>query len=136
MAAELALRRPPVVTFGGGPSRFEADMVGAPRPAVAYRVPRDTMDPRYATCTDHRVACDCREAEMAEQLGEHRAEWKLLRDAARRALVGHQVHPPAGLTEWERRSFPLCLCSGCVIARETYNLLGADHVDFQTGRVR
>lgn len=139
MTAELALRRPPVVTFSGGPHRFEADMVGAPRAAVAYRVPANTCDPRYRACTDHHVACDCREAELAEDIGELRAEFNLIRDAARRALANHQLHQlhqPHGLRRWERGAVPLCLCSGCVIARETSALLGWDAVDFETGRVR
>lgn len=136
MSTDLVHRRPPVVTFSGGPDRFGADMVGAPRFAVAYDVPKNTMDPRYRACTDHRVACDCREAELAEQLGEHRLEWKAVRDAARSALAGHQVEPPGGLTEVERRYFAVCLCSGCVIHRATGNLLSWSDVDYRTGRVK
>lgn len=134
MSAEVVPLRQPVVTFGGGPHRFEADMVGAPRFAVAYRVPASTCDPRYAECTDHHVACDCREAEQAENLAELRAALKEIRSAAQRALAGHLVQPPAGLTDWERRTTPLCLCSGCVIARECPDLLLS--IDWQTGRVR
>jgi hypothetical protein len=135
VSAELVRRRQAVVTFGGGPRRFEADMVGAPRYSVAYDVPRNTMDARYRACTDHRVACDCREAELSEQLEEHRLEWKAVRDAARRALAGHQVEPPDGLKPWEERHYPVCLCSGCVIQRATGNLLNWSDVDHRTGRV-
>jgi len=135
MAADLVPLRPPVVCFGGGPNRFEAAMVGAPAPAVAYRVPRDTMDPRYAACTDHHVACDCREAELAEERQELRYALRELESAARRALAGHQVQPPLGLDDVERRRYPLCLCSGCVIHRES-SLLPFDAVDWETGRVR
>lgn len=40
---------------------------------IRYRPPRDTMDPRYAACRRHWVACDCREAHMAEDRAELRA---------------------------------------------------------------
>lgn len=136
MTAELAVRNPPVVTFGGGPATYEADRAGAPRFQVAYDVPKDTLDPRYRACTSHHVACDCREAEQSENLNEHRAEWKHLRDAARRALAGHQVDKPMEASALERLGFPLCLCSGCVIQRETGNLLNWSDVDARTGRVK
>lgn len=136
MSTDLVPLRQPVVTFSGGPLRYEADRAGAPRFQIAYRAPRDTMDPRYAACTNHRVACDCREAEHAEEMAEHRAEWASLRDAARRALAGHQIDHPMGLTDIERLGFPLCLCSGCVVHRETGNLLRWADVDFRTGRVK
>jgi hypothetical protein len=35
-----------------------------------YSPPRNTVDPRYKACTDHRRACDCREAESAEERQE------------------------------------------------------------------
>lgn len=139
MVAELVPYRPPVVRFGGGPLRFEADMVGAPRPAVAYRVPANTLDPRHAACTQHRVACDCREAEHAEEVGELRAEAREVQSAARRALSGHQLQQPIQPGLWEpstRIQVPLCLCSGCVIARETGVLLAFSDVDWETGRIR
>lgn len=124
----------PTVAFYGGPwrglRRYHDD-----RARVAYDVPRNTMDPRFRACTDHHVACDCREAEQAENLNEHRLEWAHLRETARRALVGHQVDYPYGLRDHERYDFPLCLCSGCVIERTSHNLLASDVVDHRTGRV-
>lgn len=56
------------------------DLVG-PMPTItfrdksqqAYKPPSDTMDPRYAVCTDHHPACDCREAERSEDRNEHKA---------------------------------------------------------------
>ena len=40
---------------------------------LAYDIPKDTLDKRYAACCEHHPACDCREAEMSEDRGEHRA---------------------------------------------------------------
>lgn len=40
---------------------------------IVYTPPRDTLDPRFAVCSDHRPACDCREAEWSEQRQEWRA---------------------------------------------------------------
>ncbi|KPM55803.1 hypothetical protein ACG83_11060 [Frankia sp. R43] len=42
--------------------------------ATGYDVPKSTLDPRYAACSDHHVACDCREAEHAETVAELIAE--------------------------------------------------------------
>lgn len=43
--------------------------------ATGYDIPKNTLDPRYAACTDHHVACDCREAEHAELVAELHAEF-------------------------------------------------------------
>lgn len=51
-----------------------------PLPTVRFRdgarivadPPRSTMDLRYVVCSDHRTACDCREAELSEQLADLR----------------------------------------------------------------
>jgi hypothetical protein len=43
-----------------------------PNPSIRYRPPRNTLDARYAECFRHRVACDCREAHMAEDRDELR----------------------------------------------------------------
>ena len=118
----------PVVTFSGGPERHR--LVG--RPHVIYTPPRDTMDPRYATCTHHHVACDCREAEWAERLGDMSNELRYLQSAAWRTLQGHQVNYPPGVYPG---TYALCLCSGCVIHRECW-LLPPTAIDFATGRVR
>jgi hypothetical protein len=102
----------------------------------AYDTPRDTMDRRYRLCTDHHPACDCREAELAEQLGEYRAEETQMRRAAARLLVGHRVHDygddccqfaqglsreEVGEETWWRYisgDGPLaCQCTGCQIVR-------------------
>jgi hypothetical protein len=47
--------------------------------AVVYTPPRDTCDLRAFVCSDHHPACDCREAEWAEQ----RTEWRLSASEAR-----------------------------------------------------
>ena len=69
--------------------RTPGTLVG-PLPAVrfhdgtrlAYTPPRDTCDPRYVACTEHHVACDCREAEFAEQLAEFRNRLREIEAAA------------------------------------------------------
>jgi hypothetical protein len=40
---------------------------------LVYTPPGNTCDPRARVCAEHRVACDCREAEWAEM----RTEWRL-----------------------------------------------------------
>lgn len=76
-------------------------------PPIYYRPPRDTCDPRYAACREHRVACDCREAHMAED----RQEMRAYRNDADRAEQGIEavlaLH--AGPNDWGRCSAPGCL---------------------------
>lgn len=67
MTASTALVGPvPVLRFWDGTT-------------VVYTPPRNTLDPRFAVCSEHRPACDCREAEWAEQ----RAEWRAAAHEAR-----------------------------------------------------
>lgn len=49
--------------------------------AIGYDIPQGTLDPRYAVCVDHHLACDCREAEQAETLAELRDELRREREA-------------------------------------------------------
>lgn len=108
------------VRFGGGPSQFWRDEQGRLRFAgshttAIYDVPANTLDPRYAACTDHHVACDCREAELAEQLSEFRGEYRLLRNAIETVLAGHPTTAD-GVDQWSQPIKP-CQCTGCQIAR-------------------
>lgn len=93
-----------VVRFWGGPrgsrGRFDPTM------SVIYDLPRNTLDPRFRACTDHHLACDCREAELGEDINEYRADYRGLRDALHRAVAGHDAHT--------------CRCGACGIARETH----------------
>lgn len=77
---------------------------------IDYDPPRNTMDPRYAACKSHRVACDCREGEYQEEIHEYRSEYEAMRKAIGEVLAGHQAD--------------LCSCTGCKIAR----LVGLTHV--------
>jgi hypothetical protein len=101
----------PTITFQGG-ERAERQV---------YDVPRNTLDPRYALCTRHHPACDCREAELREMLTELLAESKTACDVAGRVLLGHRIYDLA-----DRRSRDgydgarACLCSGCEIARRAH----------------
>ena len=86
---------------------------GATEAAVAYVPPRDTTDPRARACTDHRVACDCREAEWAEYRSESVAERRHLREVAREVLAGH-------LTRAYLENQAPCQCTGCQIVRAAH----------------
>jgi hypothetical protein len=66
--------------------------------------PQSTMDPRYVACTEHRLACDCREAEYAEEVSEYSGEWRRVCEVLATHLKGHKVD--------------VCPCTGCVICRE------------------
>ncbi|MFI6215668.1 hypothetical protein ACIBCD_27060 [Nocardia brasiliensis] len=56
---------------------------------VTHSPPTNTTDPRYNLCTDHRLACDCREAERGEELFELRAEHWRMRDLLAALIAGH-----------------------------------------------
>lgn len=98
------------VYFGGGPRNPDDPW---DRTAIAYVRPRDTMDPRFEACTDHHVACDCREAEFAENESEARYERKATQQAFEAVLAGHDTYA----TDDGR---PGCLCTGCQIARQAH----------------
>lgn len=85
---------------------------GATEAVVVYTPPRDTCDPRARACTDHRVACDCREAEFAEYASESRGEWRHLRKVFREVLAGHPTRTFSDTSP--------CQCTGCQIARACY----------------
>lgn len=99
------------VNFYGGPG----GSLGCPA-SVNYDTPRDTLDPRVARCTDHRVACDCREAEHAEIVAELRYELREFRAAFDKVLAGH----PTGSSYVEDPE-NFCQCTGCQIARTAHH---------------
>lgn len=78
----------PTVAFRGGPENRGWPPNPNP-PKVAYVPPVNTCDPRYAACTEHHVACDCREAEFAEESAERRAERRETQQAFETILAGH-----------------------------------------------
>lgn len=85
---------------------------------VAYQPPRDTTDGgRWKACAEHRVACDCREAEMAERIAELTAQLREVEDAAREILAGHPTYA------WEENHLGVgqrdvgCACTGCRVVR-------------------
>jgi hypothetical protein len=86
----------------------------------AYTPPRNTIDPRYVACGAHHPACDCREAEFAEQLAEYRAQINEIEKAAERVLAGHAAY------SWRRdpgtgeEVAAHCMCTGCQIARAAH----------------
>lgn len=103
----------PTVRFLGGiddPSlSFEEQW--ARRPKVAYTPPRNTCDPRAAACTDHHVACDCREAEFAENAQEYAAARRETQQAFDEILAGHPTYVRDGTP---------CQCTGCKVARAAH----------------
>lgn len=82
--------------------------------------PRNTLDIRYKACTAHRLACNCREAEMREQIQELRNELRTIEEAAVRILAGHSA------LAWRKDEITSeeqavhCMCTGCQIARAGY----------------
>lgn len=74
--------------------------------------PKDTTDPRWSACVEHRTACDCREAELNEDRAEYRAMYNEVRQAAERILAGHPT--------WADDNETACDCTGCRIVRETW----------------
>ncbi|MGL5911569.1 MAG: hypothetical protein ACRCZP_16335 [Phycicoccus sp.] len=94
-----------------------------------YTVPSDTRDPRWAACADHHPACDCREAEHAEDIHDYRARLRGIDQAALKVLRGHATYAVTadGQTDYARR----CQCTGCQIARCSHEIrsLGSQHSD-------
>lgn len=92
---------------------------------IAYDVPRDTLDNRYAACSDHRPACDCREAHLSEDINEYRENLRAVELAAREVLKGHRVHSFSYSYDYRTGAYnpddaAVCLCTGCQIARKGY----------------
>lgn len=111
------------VHFTGGPNQLRHDSQGRmcfvrAHANAVYDVPTDTRDPRHDVCTDHHVACDCREAYLAEQINELRDEYRLLREAIDTVLAGHPTTAD-GEDRYGQEIKP-CQCTGCQIARLIY----------------
>lgn len=109
MSTPLPHRIPGAALVGPLPSvRFHDGL------SVAYVPPTDTCDARYKACTEHRVACDCREAEHAETVSELRAEMRATQGAFAEVLQGHQTW---AYTDNGEDTFAQCKCTGCQIVR-------------------
>ena len=109
----------PTVSFRGGPWLGGVSFAErrAAYPKVVYTPPSNTLDPRYEACTDHRVACDCREAEFAEDRDEAKSERDTIQTAANEILAGHAQYV---YDEDGRQVGPGCMCTGCQIASRAY----------------
>lgn len=89
--------------------------------------PTDTRDPRYLTCADHHLACDCREAERGEEIHEWRANFTHAQTAAQEICAGHPTWPDYYIEE-RRGVFEVtyaavsdcCQCTGCQIIRKAH----------------
>jgi hypothetical protein len=82
--------------------------------AVTSSPPDNTLDPRYDACTDHHLACDCREAQLSEDMRELRDERWRLRQRLGTALADH---PTRVYVNGHRRADLECRCLGCDLAR-------------------
>jgi hypothetical protein len=88
-----------------------------------HDLPRNTMDVRYAACSNHHLACDCREALLAEDIAEYRAMFRELEQAILDAIKGHQTYAYTGPSDtgWSSDDeFGQCKCQACVIARAVH----------------
>lgn len=86
---------------------------------ISGEPPRDTLDIRYAACHDHRTACDCREAELSEQLREYASELKKANEVFAEVLAGHNTWAYDPVTG-DHDPMSACKCTGCEIARRTH----------------
>lgn len=84
-------------------------------------LPRNTLDLRWLACREHRLACDCREAELAEGLQEMSGELRHLGHVFDEVLKGHAT--------WGRNDFDRCSCTGCQIARAAHMRLWSTEDD-------
>lgn len=110
MTLVLVTDRSRVIPFYGGPHYPHCY---GPNGHALYTPPKDTLDPRFEACTDHHPACDCREAEFAEDKQERRA-WKREVEAAfNEILAGHPTYT-------RREGDAPCQCTGCQIARAAH----------------
>lgn len=82
--------------------------------AVTSSPPTNTNDPRYIACTEHHLACDCREAERSEDLHEYKSALHDIGETIRAASAGH---PTFVYVADERRTDLECRCTSCVVAR-------------------
>lgn len=84
---------------------------------VEQSPPRDTMDgDRWAKCTSHHLACDCREAEKNEQLTELRSELRLIQDQLKASTDGHPTFVEERYGSQRRRDLE-CRCTACHVVR-------------------
>jgi hypothetical protein len=89
----------------------------------AYTPPRNTCDIRYAACSGHHPACDCREAELAEDIAEYRAMYREVEQVILTAIKGHQTYAYTGVSDagWTGDDkFGQCKCPACMIARAAH----------------
>lgn len=82
-----------------------------------HDLPRDTLDVRYEACGDHHLACWCREAQHAEDVGEYRVMYDNLREAVEEAIKGHPTWSYTRAGEVDEGG--QCKCTACGIARAT-----------------
>lgn len=130
-STEIAIRH--VVRFRPGPT-CRSPRVEIP---LSMPLPKSTMDPRWLACASHRTACDCREAELAEEIAELRSERDHLLHVLRQELAGHATW--AYLDRNEEIPAAECKCTGCRLVRRLkyYAIGGTAHIEqFSLGYTR
>lgn len=121
----------PTVTFHDGASSDRG--FRRVRVVVDQAPPKHTADGhRWERCTDHRLGCDCREAELGERISELQGLLDEARAAAAEVLAGHRTFPESyrGRVTWgpdglvvdraEVDEDAVCQCTGCKIARKAW----------------
>jgi len=104
-----------------------AEVVGPVRPIhfgslrggvdITYTPPGNTLDPRYAACSDHHVACDCREALWSENQNEWRMETDHQREVFDRFIGTHSTEISGSPNRFTGEKDRPCQCTGCQIYR-------------------
>jgi hypothetical protein len=92
-------------------------------PTEWHDLPRSTLDIRYAACGNHHLACDCREALLAEDIAEYRGMFRQAEQAILAAIEGHQTYAYTGSSDtgWSSADdFGQCKCPACAIARAAH----------------
>ncbi|MEV6154965.1 hypothetical protein AB0L53_31950 [Nonomuraea sp. NPDC052129] len=106
--------------------RFNRATWRSPRAEISLilPLPKNTMDPRWLACTNHHTACDCREAELAEELNEVRVELRHILTVLQEELADHATWAYTA----DNRDDPIaqCKCFGCKIARRIYHSIGGE----------
>lgn len=94
---------------------------------ITYDVPVNSLDPRYRACTEHRTACDCREAVLSEEVRELQAQIREARDAALQILAGHPIYAWTANPDGTQTDAS-CMCTGCQIVRAGHLVLYTDYL--------
>jgi hypothetical protein len=100
---------------------------------LTANLPRNTADIRSVACVDHRFACDCREALLAENTAEYRSELQSWYAAASKVLAGHRTWDWSDNNDWRGNGPLACQCHGCQLVRAAGPPVSMCQGDYETG---